>query len=179
MSNSAQKAQFFKCSWNRQCRDWHKEDDLADFGSIIIKFWFIMATSRCDCAIANQNFVGIRANSATSVRLRPLCHGGSSECMLKWANGDELETANLKKMYNVYDHCAGMAARKHLIFNIPTDKYTGLNTDEKNCWNFIFSPLSASGFRSTLGIWKVTKEFGYWAVAAGHKYVTFYMFKEK
>ena len=76
VSNLAQKAQFCKCSGNMQCRDGHNEDDLADFGPITRMFKFIMATSRHDCAIIYQKIVGIRPNSAISVRLFLLCHGG-------------------------------------------------------------------------------------------------------
>ena len=57
-SNSAEKPQFCKRCWNRQCRNGQNGDDFANF-----------------C---------------------PLCHGGSSERLLKCAIGAELETANLK-----------------------------------------------------------------------------------
>ena len=96
VSNSAQEAQFCQRSGKRQCRNGHNGDDLAEFVPITTKFWFIMVTSGYNCAIFNQNCVGIRPKSTISVRLCPLCRGGSSERLLKWAIGAELETANLK-----------------------------------------------------------------------------------
>ena len=96
VSNSTQEAQFCQRSGKRQCRNGHNGDDLADFFPITTKFWFIMVTSGYNCAIFNQNCVGIRPKSTISVRLCPLCRGGSSERLLKWAIGAELETANLK-----------------------------------------------------------------------------------
>ena len=95
-SNSALKAQFHKGPWNRKYRNGHNMDDLVDFDPITINSWFIMATSRYDCASLNPNCFGIGPNSALSVRLCPLCHGGSSERLLKWVIGAQLETANLK-----------------------------------------------------------------------------------
>ena len=53
-------------------------------------------TSRYNCAMVNQNFVGIGPNSAISVRLCPLLHAKSPEHVLEWVTGDELETIKLK-----------------------------------------------------------------------------------
>ena len=53
------KAQFRKRSWNRQCRNGHSGNDLAHFCPITIKYWFIMVTSRYDCAIVDRNCFGI------------------------------------------------------------------------------------------------------------------------
>ena len=81
--------EFCMCAGYRQCRN---GDGPADFDQITTKSWFIMATSRYNCATLNQNFVGIALNTAISVRLCPLCRGGSSGRLLKWAIGANLET---------------------------------------------------------------------------------------
>ena len=96
VSNSAQKAQFYKRPGNRQCRNGHNGDHLADFGPLTTKSGFIMATLRYNCAIMNQNWVGIGTNSAISVRLCSLCHGGSSWRLLKWTIGTDLEAGDVK-----------------------------------------------------------------------------------
>ena len=84
VSNSAQKAQFYKRSGNRQCRNGHNtcnRDDLVDLGPIITKFWSIMATSRYNCAIMNKNFVGIGPNSAITARyVHSVIEGLQSAC---------------------------------------------------------------------------------------------------
>ena len=57
VSNSAQKAQFCKRSWNRQYCGGFNKDDLADFVPMTTMSKFIVATSRYDCAPMNQNFL--------------------------------------------------------------------------------------------------------------------------
>ena len=86
---------------------------------------FITATSRHKCTIANQTFLFIRLNSAISVLLWPLRHGGFSGCWLKWTFGAELETENLKGFPRlpILDHCAVTTARTRAVLHIPTDKY--------------------------------------------------------
>ena len=71
-------------------------DDLTGFCPITIYFRFIMTTLQYVCAIVSKNCIGIGPDSAISVRLCPLCHGGFSERLLKWAFWDELDASNLK-----------------------------------------------------------------------------------
>ena len=97
VSNSAQESIFCKRSGNRQCIKGHNGDGLADFVPITTNSWFIMATSRYNYAIVNQNCVGIGPKSTISVRLCSMYHGGSSDRLLKWAIGTELETVNWKR----------------------------------------------------------------------------------
>ena len=111
-SNLAQKAQFCKLSWNKQCRNGHNGDDLADFCPITMKSWSILTISRYNCTILNQNCIGIGPNLAISVRICPVYQVQSSKRLLEWVIGAELETANLKGLPNVYDHCTVTAARK-------------------------------------------------------------------
>ena len=68
---------------NRHWRNGHDGHDLADFDRITTKSWFIMANSRHNCVIVNQNVVGVGPNSVMPVRLCPLCHGWSSERLTK------------------------------------------------------------------------------------------------
>ena len=56
-ATSAQKAQFCKHHGNRQCRMDTIGTILPDFGLITKKFWFIMGTSRYNCAIVNYNLL--------------------------------------------------------------------------------------------------------------------------
>ena len=116
-SNSAQIAQFCQRPWNRQRGNWHKGDDLTHFCPIKIKSWFIMATSRYDCAIVNRNGIGIGPNSAISVRLYPLCHWGSSERLLKWAIGAKLEAANEKVAHCLWSLCGDSCTKSYDIWH--------------------------------------------------------------
>ena len=68
--NSAPAALFYKRSGNRQCHNGLNGDDLARFRPDNNKSWFIMATSQCNFAIVNQNFIGIGPNSAISDQIR-------------------------------------------------------------------------------------------------------------
>ena len=113
--NSAQKAQLCKRSGNRQCLNEHSGVHLADFGPITTKSGFIMATSWLNCAIVDQNCVGIGPDSAISVGLCLLCHVGSAGRLPNWAIGAELEAANVKNLPTVYDHWAMTAARTLVI----------------------------------------------------------------
>ena len=74
----------------------HIGDHVADFGRISTKSAFVMATSQYNCAMVNQNCVGIGPNSGILLSCL-LCHEGSSGRLLKWAFGAELEAAKVKR----------------------------------------------------------------------------------
>ena len=47
------------CGQNKKCHNGRHGDDPADFSQIPAKFSFIIAKSRCMCAIVNLNVVNI------------------------------------------------------------------------------------------------------------------------
>ena len=142
-SNSAQKAQFCKRTWNRQCRDGHGGDDLADFFPRTIKSWFTMATSRYDCARVNQYGFGIGTKSAISVHYAH-CVTESSERLQKSAIETELVTANLKGC-PIFMVTAPWPT--HELFWYFTSLQTNILAllQIKICLHFIFSHVVSSG----------------------------------
>ena len=123
--------------------------------------------------------LAIGPNSALSVRLWLLCYGGSSERLLKWAIGVELETANSK--------CC-------LVFmtTVPWPLY-------KRVWHFIplqTSTLALLLIKKIIEIWHFHilptldlgrhQKFERLLIVLGHRTMTgvprcmtFHMFKEK
>ena len=149
--------------WNRQYRNGHNWDELTDLGSISTKFWFFMATSRYEYAIANPNFVGIGSHLAMLVRVYQLCYVRCSESLLTWAIRAE------SSVY-VYDNCAVTATWTCVIFNIFEDKYTCLITDSINCRNFI--SLHYDRLISTMGFPILVKR--YISIESGPYHVAFW-----
>ena len=89
-----------------------------------------------------------------------------------------IRDSKLKRLPNVYDHCAVTAAGTPMIFHTHTDKYTGLIADLKNCVNFTFSHFVDSGSQWTSKIWKVAHCFDHWTLTAETKYVIFHKFQK-
>ena len=131
VSNSAQKAQFCKRSGNRQWRNGHNGDDLADFGPITTKSWFIMATSRYNCATINQKLCWNRTKFGNIGPIVPIVSWWVFRALAKVGYWGRIRDCKFKRLPNVYDHCAVTAARTSVIFHIRTDKYTSLITDLK------------------------------------------------
>ena len=179
-SNSAQKAQYWKRSWSRLCSNERNGDDLANFCPITIKSFFIMATPRYDCAIlVNENCFGRGPNSAISVRLCPLCHGGSSERLVGYWG--RIRDRKSKRLPNVYDQCAVAAARTLGIFRITTDKKHWPYYRLKNCLNFTFLHIVPSGslISRHRKFQRLLIVFGHWNVTAGPKCMICHIFKRK
>ena len=124
----------------------------------------------------NQNFVVIGRNSAISVPFCLICHGGSSafRALAKLNYFGRIRDCKFKTLPNV---CAMTAARTHVIFHIPIDKYS-LIADKQNCQKFTFSyfadSLGLGGLRKFERLLVVS---GHWTVTARPKYVIFHTVK--
>ena len=134
------------------------------FQLITTKFWFIMATSRYNCAKVNQNSVGVEPKSAISVRLDPLCHGGAlfwTVCLLKWAiRGESFRDSQLKKVAQCLCSLCHVCCSNACDILYPYRQiYWPYCWYEKlsKCNNFTY--FIDSG-RSTSEIWKVTHFVG-------------------
>ena len=136
-SNSAQKAQFCKRSWNRQCRNRHNGDDLADFWPITIKKLFHYGNFTIWLCHSGPKLFWNLTKFGNIGPIMPIVSWWVFRLLTEVGYWTELETANLM-LPNVYDHCAVTAARTLVIFHITTDKYTGFITNWKNCVNFTF-----------------------------------------
>ena len=128
--------------------------------------------------MVRQNCVGIRPHSEISVRLCPLCHGGSSDHLLNGAIGAELEKANSKgcPKLMIADRCAVTAARTRVIFlNICIDKSTGLIFHSKTLSQSCIITFVEPGSRSLSIILKVVFWGGTepWRLDTNMRYFTY------
>ena len=70
------------------------------------------------------------------------------------------------------------AARMHVVFDIPTDKYTGLIIDLKKVDIFYFQILPTPDLGWHGKFERLFIVLGRWTLAAGPKYLTFHLFEK-
>ena len=111
----------------------------------------------------------------------PVCHGRSSQSLLKWSLGAKLDIANLKGC-SLLIITVPWPLHERLWYSIPLQKSTLALLLIKKCRKFIFLQFADYGSWSTSGFWKAAKwltDFSNWTATAGPKCAIFPILKQK